>query len=337
MRISLRMATLAIVVATILVLPAQRPLYAAAVVCGVGDAVWDGGSNNGIWHSPLNWVGDTLPTTNADVCIPDQTPDVTIEYNFDPLTINSLKSDEAIAVQGGILAINSASQINGALEVSGHLTGSGDLTVTGPLTWSGSGIMSGTGTTTALAGIIIERATFKELGRTLVNLSAQTATWEDGVITINSGGIFDNQGTFNAVHPVDRDISGPGTFNNSGTFSKSVGTGITRITAAFNNTSPLNVTTGTVILGGGGSGTGAYNVSAGATLEFSAGTHTLDASSSVLGAGTVIFSGGTVNFDGTYPTMSPEPPSSPVGPSSSIPPLLRPAWAQVLWPSPQAV
>ena len=90
------------------------------------------------------------------------------------------------------------------------------------------------------------------------------------------------------------------TFNNIGEFNKSVGAGVTFISVNFENTSPLNVLTGTLNMNVASTGTGAHNVSPGATLQYGGGTHTLDASSSVLGAGTVHFSSATVTINGIY-------------------------------------
>ena len=84
-----------------------------------------------------------------------------------------------------------------------------------------------------------------------------------------------------------------GSFNNSGTFTKSGDTGTTLFTTqgscgplSFNNTGTVNVNSGTLSLQDGKSTSGSFTVPAGSTLNFSGGTYTLDGSSSVTGAGT---------------------------------------------------
>jgi hypothetical protein len=59
------------------------------------------------------------------------------------------------------------------------------------------------------------------------------------------------------------------------------------------------VNSGTLNLAGISSSTGTFTVGAGSTLNFSSGTHTLTADSSVSGDGNVLFSGGTTFVDGT--------------------------------------
>jgi hypothetical protein len=96
------------------------------------------------------------------------------------------------------------------------------------------------------------------------------------------------------VHPG----ASAGTFVNQGTFNAS-GSGATNTVAiAFTNTAIVNVTSGTLKMSGGGSGTGGtYTVSAGATLGFD-GSFTLNATTTVSGAGTGEFGSGTVALAG---------------------------------------
>ena len=116
-----------------------------------------------------------------------------------------------------------------------------------------------------------------------------------------NGGTFTNEGTvddqvdltFLVPNILPCTTSG-GSFNNSGTFTKSGGTGTTLFATqnlcgplSFNNTGTVNVNSGTLGLQDGGSSTGgSFSVAAGSTLDFSGGAYTLDGSSSVTGAGT---------------------------------------------------
>ena len=60
----------------------------------------------------------------------------------------------------------------------------------------------------------------------------------------------------------------------------------------------MAVQSGTLALGGGGISTGNYAPAAGAVLDFTGGTHELNAGGAVSGAGVVRFSGGTSNVNG---------------------------------------
>src|SRR6185503_18495423 len=98
----------------------------------------------------------------------------------------------------------------------------------------------------------------------------------------NSGTWLD-QTSFDTA--IANDLGGAAsTFNNTGTYTKSANT-TTAISIAFNNTSSgvgtgiVNVNAGTLILGGGGTSNGTFQGVG--TLEFSGGTHGLQAASSI--------------------------------------------------------
>ena len=63
------------------------------------------------WHDADNWVGDTVPVTGDDVCIPIVTA-LTATYSTSSLSINSLKSDEPFQVSGGTLTIATVSSLS---------------------------------------------------------------------------------------------------------------------------------------------------------------------------------------------------------------------------------
>ncbi len=69
---------------------------------------------------------------------------------------------------------------------------------------------------------------------------------------------------------------------------------------AFVTAGTFNVNGGTVLLTGGGAGSGNFNIASGATLDFAGGTQTLSAPGSVSGAGNVRFSGGNATLGGIY-------------------------------------
>ena len=68
--------------------------------------------------------------------------------------------------------------------------------------------------------------------------------------------------------------------NNLGTFTKSGSAATSTISTTFNNSGTVNVQSGTLNLSGGGTDVGASYTGAG-TIQFSGGTRTLDAASSI--------------------------------------------------------
>ena len=211
----------------------------------------------------------------------------------------------------GVLALSAGSLIvnaNGSTQTlnlsgSGVLDGSGAVGVTSALNWT-AGTMQGTGTTTVAntATLTMSTSGTKTLSDPRVLVNNGSAVWSGGTVTYpgsTKGGVFNNAGTF--------DIQTDGNFFpgliNSGTLTKSAGTGVTRLgfNAAndlVNNTGVMNVNSGTLQLTTNGTHTGAFNVAGGATLEFNVGTHTLSNASSLAGAGTVAVTGATVTGSG---------------------------------------
>ncbi len=86
--------------------------------------------------------------------------------------------------------------------------------------------------------------------------------------------------------------------NNQGTFTKSGSAASSTISTTFNNTGTVNVQSGTLNLSGSGTDAGASYSGTG-TIQFSGGTRTLDAASSITVANAT-FSGGTTTVNGTY-------------------------------------
>ena len=179
------------------------------------------------------------------------------------------------------------------------------------MSWSGEN-KSGAGTLTANSGITISGTDGKSIfGGRVDNPAHQTTVINGtGLILMINGGTFTNEGTvddqvdltFLVPNILPCTTSG-GSFNNSGTFTKSGDTGTTLFTTqgscgplSFNNTGTVNVNSGTLSLQDGKSTSGSFTVPAGSTLNFSGGTYTLDGSSSVTGAGTGRFGLAAVTF-----------------------------------------
>jgi phage baseplate assembly protein gpV len=193
-------------------------------------------------------------------------------------------------VGGGTLDVNAGVNAPSFELASGTLRGTGTLTITNTFTWTG-GTMSGSGIT-----VIPDTATFSISGnankfldqRTLNN--SGTATWSGlGSLFMSNGAIINNSGSLDAQNnqSIVENI-GVGTFNNSGTFTKSTVTGTTTISSgiALNNTGTVEVLTGTLtissnttnsagILKAGAAGTlsitGTYTQTAGGSLNIDIG------------------------------------------------------------------
>ncbi len=122
---------------------------------------------------------------------------------------------------------------------------------------------------------------------TTVNLSNHTLNGA-GNMTVGSGAVFNWTGGA---------LSGAGLTTVASGATMTVNSGGTLATSRpLNNQGTVSVTGGTLQLAGGGIDSGAYAVTGGATLEFSA-ARTLNAGSSFSGAGTVNFNDADVNVN----------------------------------------
>jgi hypothetical protein len=217
-----------------------------------------------------------------------------------------------VTISSGSVSLGVDTAIATLTQSGGTLTGSGTLTVTGLVTWT-SGTMSGSGTTVATAGMALGGSS-KTLDQRTVVLSGGTAAMNANVSAIimqngatftnqatfelsNDGGLTNNQGFFD-------DGSGGSVFNNQGTLRKLAAgnSGTSRFSGvAMNNSGGVEVQAGTLVLGGGGTHSGAtFTAIAPSVLDFGGGTHMLDAACTVTGTGTAAFGGGTTTHLGAY-------------------------------------
>lgn len=230
---------------------------------------------------------------------------ITISTPFTPSGVGPIGASVTFAAamnySGALTITGSASfavaQTFSSMTLSGTLSGAGDITVTGLLDWMG-GTMSGAGKTNVLGGgtLVIETGAAHVLSR-IVN-SGGAATWTGGDFAF-AAGTFNNNGTFTASAAgtlLSYGNSGTNSFVSNGTFTK-LGAGEVRFTTnvsgvGFNNVGTVAVVVGQLTLGGGGSASAAFNVSAGGTLAF-AGNYSFSASGSIAGSGAIAFTGGT--------------------------------------------
>lgn len=285
-----------------LALAAGQVLVSAAAI-NADTITWTGDGDGSAWHDPNNWDLERVPDAGDDVVVPEVASTSAVLYSSSAgaTTINSLTCEEALTLTGGTLTIESgaASSISNDLTLSGGtLGGTGDLTVTGLLAWT-SGTMSGLGTTVANGGLELSGTITKVLQRNLENAGTATWTgtgqiWLDGEFKNLAGATFDAQNDAIIWYS-----STPGRFSNQGTFRKSAGTQATDARVAFDNDGLVEVQAGTVILGSGGTSSGAFTGPGTAQFGGQGGGHVLGPDSSVTAA-EVVFGSGTTDVHGTY-------------------------------------
>ncbi len=269
----------------------------------------------GKWDTGANWLGGVIPGSGDNAVINLSGAGTVTLSGSATDSVNSLttNANTSIGISGETLSLATMSAIGGNLSLSsGVLTGAGTLSVAGLTTWAG-GTMSGSGTTIAIGGLTIGGTGnvnyYESLSvRTLDNDGSATLTdnpADAGALGFSNGATFNNEA--GASFAFDADVSittsnGGGSFNNSGTFSKSAGTGQSIMESVLNDTGTGSVQagSGTLNLQGGGSLGGTGAVSAASTLEFGTGTFTIGSSASITGSGTVDFAGGTVTDTGLY-------------------------------------
>jgi hypothetical protein len=214
-----------------------------------------GGGSNTNWTNAANWGGSGYPNNGQ--------PNPGDTYNA---TMNSGTATLDADITVNNLTLNSATVGGGA-----------NLTVNG-LFSSPGGAMQGAGTVTLNGGASMTSLT---LNRALVNAAGSTATLNGNAFTSSTNGTWTNQAgaTFVLANSsfIINSTGGAGTFINNGTFQRTGASfNTSRIDWAFNNAGTVNVTGGTVNFVGGGTDTGSYAVSSGATLNFAGGVRMLN-------------------------------------------------------------
>ncbi|MBI5772343.1 MAG: hypothetical protein HZA89_01200, partial [Verrucomicrobia bacterium] len=188
---------------------------------------------------------------------------------------------------------------------SGALTGTGTLAGTGTFEWTGGTIVGASLTVGAAAQLAlnngadrsVDGATVSHYGTGVVRC---TNTW-----SFVYGGVFNNFGLLTFASDPLLYFPGYGSqpaFNNAGTLRKNGSSGRSAFHTdnggtRLNNTGTVDVQQGTLALGGGGLGSGTWNASAGALLEFTGNTLTLTNGTVFQGAGLSRINGGRVNFE----------------------------------------
>jgi len=99
--------------------------------------------------------------------------------------------------------------------------------------------------------MVISGSGNKFLDARTLNLQS-TATWNGGGLGMQNGAIINNSGSFDMQGDLTLFLNGGApSINNSGTFTKSSGTGTGTISVAFNNTGTFQIASGTLNVPGG--------------------------------------------------------------------------------------
>ncbi|MCC6124260.1 MAG: hypothetical protein IT426_04815 [Pirellulales bacterium] len=263
---------------------------------------------NGSWSGASNWMPQ-LPGIGDDVVIDRPNAAVTVTRNSTNDSIDSLACNEMLVLSGGILDVEKTMRIDGGCELNGGtLGGGGAVQIAGTMNWNGGTISSSGGISVAAGGnLALGGGNLYLNGTSLVNAGTVAQSGYGNFYAQGTNAAFDNLagGLFDCRS--DSSIStftGAGaTFNNSGTFRKSAGSGKSLVAWTFNNAGIVEVQTGTLRLSGGGTHRGTFNVAAGTKLEFSQGTHSFSGAA-FSNSGTILLSGGTAYFNA--PAVLPE-------------------------------
>lgn len=282
----------------------RRGILCAAAISALTGAAWgdnvswigEGGSN--LWAEGYHWTTGLPPTATDDVSI-DRPTDVLVTINSEAFA-KTLVTAERLTLEHGTFTISGTAQLNNlfTLQGLGELTGAGNVYINSSAVWTDQGTMSGSGHTIVSAGgtlAFVPGSYSKTLSRVLENYGTVTyaaAPFFNAAIGMANGTIINHaSGTW--THSIDGAIfgmSGTNAFQNDGMFIRS-GTGTTLIggpaPVVFTNNGQVQVLDGTLWLQYGGTHTGSFTVSNGATLKFEGG-HTLSAASSITNSGALI-------------------------------------------------
>lgn len=275
-------------------------------------------ASTGFWNLIATWERYDGTAWQPAATVPAETDGTVTIRSPHTVTISSgATADQIVINAGGTLSDNALLILvngpgadlicNGTFLLSNILNGAGSVEINSIMSWTAGTI--GTPLTITTSGIITMSTTNpKTLNNTITN--AGTITWSSGIFNLNN--IFTNTGTFNwsggdfsfndgtmrnsgtLNNSSDGNInntSGTNTFINSGTLSKTDGTGSTLLEVAFTNSGTLAVNSGTITNGNSFVNTGTINLPSGTTF--------VNSSTLTLNQGTVINGTGTLTLDNT--------------------------------------
>ena len=217
-----------------------------------------------------------------------------------------------VALSSGALNFEAATTLRGNLTASGgSLSGAGNVSVARTFAWSG-GALGGAGTTTvASAGRLLISGAADKLfvgPRTLINNSANGSSWS-GTGAVAAGGNAQGTASFinNGLLSIQTAAAwSDGSIVNNGTMTKSSAGGVQIFNAEsgrFDNAGVFNLTAGDLMLVGGGTQRGVFNLGGGRELILQAGSDPAHqqhfANGARLNGGLLSLVSGQVQLDGS--------------------------------------
>jgi len=218
-------------------------------------------------------------------------------------------------LSGGQLTVNATGVTVDHMIITGgtlKVAGSISTSATGVVDWSSDAILTGVGALTIGSGgtlNITGSGTRNIDGGTLTNNG--TVNWSGGNnISVFNSGVINNQAS--GLFSVKNDqiiyqvcCSAGQSFNNIGTFRKSVATGTTTIQSnGFTNSGTVDIQSGTFNPSSGGTSSGIFNATSGGTFLFNNNTYTLASGATLTGSGNFQVSGGILAVNATGVTVA---------------------------------
>ena len=268
-------------------------------------------TSGGNWSTAANWSTGTMPGATDNTFITNNgTYTVTLDVSatVNNLTFGGLNGQQTFLIAGPTLALNGIGQIstNAILNCAGGtIAGTGTFNVGGKFIWT-SGTLSGSGTVNVLqyANIYIGYG-FVTLGGWTIDNQGTTIINGSGTLIMNNGAVLTNGAgaTLEISSPAGNIVAG----TYSGTNEAIYNNGLMQVSGPnrfncyvpFFNAGTVQVQQGDFQVGGG-TQTGSFTVTNGATLDFIGSPQTLTGSASVSGGGTVSFEASPCDINGTY-------------------------------------
>jgi fibronectin-binding autotransporter adhesin len=267
---------------------------------------WNAGGGTEYWSNPLNWSGNSVPTS-SDAVVINNTGTGTVRVDVNPIVQSvTVQNSATLRIQSGqVLTVSASSTVdfNGILFLDGsNFSGNGALTVNGVVVVFG-GTIGGSGALTINGGLQVTSDNSSVISRTTTNagiISLQD-TGSFGSNFIFSGATLTNTGTIDIQtdHDIDPGLSSPILNNNSGgLIVKSSGSGTAEINLTVNNAAgaTIETQTGDVQLNGGGTVSGDYAIGSLTSVRLGVGTFTVSGNPTVSGGGKLSIDGATLDI-----------------------------------------
>ncbi|MFM6337055.1 MAG: hypothetical protein ACKPGN_27530, partial [Dolichospermum sp.] len=176
-----------------------------------------------------------------------------------------------------------------------------------------NGTLSSVASINQTGSLSILGASYKYLYTSLINSGTISQNISGYTLFFNQSANINNTGIYEfQAGEIRNQVDSVGVFNNTGIFRKT-SSGLAIVSVPFYNTGTVNVELGTLLLlGGGSSNGGIFNISTGRTLEIKSSssltnnTYFLDSNTQINGTGTLMVSSGFLELasDWAFPTTT---------------------------------